>query len=262
MLIAAVQNQKQNETKNILGKSNISFKSYLGAEQYGSPKIRENLAYRVQLTPEKINEIMKNAKTTDEGLVAIFKVLAGESKHVDQGFMAFNFINRQYMTVANRRIQTLVDTYVKNENGKPVGTAKHLSSRVTGGKGRLEDHLKDLLTDFDDINTKYLEGGLNPIIIAYAKVSEYFQEGIDYVNIRKGSSPLRENLLENTKKIIEKYENPYERLFAKIEKQGNYLVNNSNNVLGSYLKLTKQSLKKIGKFAFKVARRFIMQGAG
>ncbi len=252
MLVTAIQRQKPN--KNMPEKSSISFKSYLGADQYGSPKLRESLTYRVQLTPEKIDAIMKNAQTTDEGLVTVYKELVGESKHVDQGFMAFNFINRQYMTVAKRRIQGLVDSYIKKEDGKPIGNTKHLSSRVTGGKGKLEDHLKNLLSDFDDINEKYVENGLKPLIIAYAKISQYFQEGIDYVNMRKSSSPLREKLLDNTKKMLEKYESPYEKIFTRLDKQGDSLVNNSNTVLESYSKLTGRSVQKIIKWVGRISR--------
>jgi len=237
--------------------SKVSFAGYLGAERYGSQENREALRYRLNLTPERINDIMRSAPSTDEGLLAVYRKLAEESKHVDQAFLGFNAINKQYMFVANEGIKRLFTDYVESARTRVIGSTKHLASRVTGGRGRLEESLKDIASDFDDINQTYLEQGLNPLVGSYCETNKYFQEGIEYVNMRKGDLNWREKLLEHTKKLLEKYEKPYENLVARLEKQGDLLVNNSNNVIEQYRGQTGKSVWKVAKWGRRIARIFI-----
>lgn len=235
--------------KNYIPHSQICFSGRLGADGYGVQEDRDALKYRLKLTPRRINDIMRDAKSIDEGLLDVFRELKQESRQVDKAFIGFKTINSHFWSVANSTIGHL------NEDIKK-GFVRHLASRAAGGKGNLESQLYDVGIDFDEIVQTHFNQGLATLANSYEATTQYFQEGIEYVNMRKGSSPWREKLLERTRELLEKHNKTGKNFEAALEKQVDLLVNRSTTVLENYSKRTGKSVIKVVKWAGKIARIF------
>lgn len=215
-------------------KYNVNFNGYLGVEKYGTEEIRRALEYKVKLTPIKMDFIMDSAKSTDEGLKLIYEEMNNESKNIDKAFKGFYFINKQRAVVADRRLSCIDDSFVGKTKPKVVKYTKNLATRITGGRTKLEKGVNELLEDYNGIGKKYIIEGLLPLLVDYAKINEYFQEGIEYVIMQKGNSPFREKLLENTRKMVDKYEEPTNKLIDKLDKQGDNIVARGEKIMDNY----------------------------
>lgn len=121
----------------------ISFHGYKGADNYGTPQNREALKYKVSITPQKIDEIIKNAKTTDEGLVNVYKAMASESKNVDEAIRGIDVILRHYLSTAKNRFAEISQKRPYGAKIPYIGVIPDLISKKRAV----------LLTEYKDIQT-------------------------------------------------------------------------------------------------------------
>lgn len=238
----------------------ISFSGCLGIENYGSQEDKDALKYRIQLTPEKIDDIMRTAKSTDDGLIAVHRALSTEAQHVTRAFLGFKAIKKQAFLFAKSRLEGLNEDYVKPGKTKVIGVVTHLGSRITGGAGRLNQDILYLLTDFENIVEVRFNNGLYDIANDYIKLSQYFQDGVSYVITRKGSTPLREKLLDFHKRRQEKYETSYNSIKNQIGQQSEAISKRAGITMRSYKSLTAIKSMKAIKWGTRIAR--IISGAG
>lgn len=264
--------------------SKTSFAGSTGADRYGTAEDREAINYKIKLTPRKIDHIMKNANTTDEGLIAVHKEMAEEAKHVGKAICGFKVINNEFTYFSKYHMKDLINTYISTPSAnsgkqnqansaleklfpglntskpKNKGSLSHLASRVSGGKDRLNESLDALLFDFDEITEKYFRQGVEPIIDDYIGLNKYFKEGIEYVNMRKGDTPFREKLLDYSNKMDLKCNEACDNIINSLNAQREQLNKTSNRLSEQYCKLTGASVKRIVKSALSIARKFASYG--
>lgn len=226
-------------------KSNISFTSYHGVDFYGTLELRDSLAYKVQLTPIKVDKIMKQAETTDEGLVKVYKALVEESTHINKAFSAFSLITQQYLFVAGNRIEDIAKAHPKGSRTPFVGIVAQGWSKLTGAfKDRITSYSENLIDDYNGIADTHFHKGINYMVEDYLKTSKYVQNGIKYVNTRMGHSSLRNELLDRLTKSHEKYFTLYSELGANLKKLGDDLSKATRKSLSNQNKKQNENLAK------------------
>jgi len=240
-------------------KSKITFKGYIGVDGYGTPEIKEALSYKIQLTPQKIDTIIENSKTTDEGILLAYNELSEESKHLNKAFNGFKFINTQYKTVAKEKLRQVIQE-------KPIGSNVPLVRQVTlpisvsigSFEKKLVNQINSILGDFHEIHDKYIHEGLCPMINDYLNVNKYMQEGIEYVNTIKGDSPVRTKVLENTVKYFEGYYNLYNHLDTGLDNQIEQLFDAGEGIVKNQV---GRQQKKVDKMAIRKLLIIILSGS-
>lgn len=227
--------------------SNISFEAYRGGDFYGTEDIRSSFNYKIKLNPEKINEIMKKAPSTDEGLVTVYKALVEESSHINDTFMGISVMNKQYLLMSKDRIGEIAKDYPKGSRTLFVGIAVQAWAKFTNGfMKRITGYTNDLIEDYNQIVDQYFNKGISPMIKDYVEVSQYAQDGIKYVNMRNGDSTLRNDLLEGIKNSQEIYTQRHKELGEGLTALGEHLSNATNKVLEEQ---AKRQNKRLGKKA-------------
>lgn len=231
----------------------ISFTAYRGAEFYGTPEVRNDLSYQIQLAPEKINTIMKNSKSTDEGLIAVYKELGEETKHVNKAFSSFDVIRDQYKIIANIRKRELSSSNPKFSKFPGMSIGSQSTSRLTGSfKNKIEKKSFDILEDCSCIIDKYFNNGIRSMLNDYIEINQYVLEGIEYVNMRQGKSNLRDNIHDKISRNQAKAAERYQSL-------GTSLDNLWDNLNHSYYKMMdKQDTKQSTRLVKKIGRKLVL----
>lgn len=231
--------------------SKLSFTGLLGADKYGSQEDKNQLKYKVQLTPNKIDEIMKEAKTTDEGLLNVYSVLKEDTKNINKAFSCFKAINTQYKIFNKLIMQQIANANPSCSKIPVVNQITLPISNMTGSfQNKITKHMESLLDDFDDINEVNINKGLVPMLNDYNDVSDYFKKGIEYVNFRNGESIFRTSLITNLNNTQEKFINGYHNVTQSLESQAEIFLENANKILERQAerlneRVEKMTIKKI-----------------
>jgi len=212
--------------------NNINFQAYRGADFYGVPENKDALNYKIKLTPQKIDEIIKNAPNTDEGIFNVYKELSKEGQQVKNAFSGFNVIFRQYMYVAKDRMEEIMNMNPKGSKIPVVGIVSKGAAKITGRfEKRIIKEVGNLNQDFDEIIHKYFHNGINKIITDYMNVNKYFYEGIEYINTIKGESDSRVKLSEYLKNNNSSCFKSYSNLYENLVKSANIINENSAKLI-------------------------------
>lgn len=268
MLIMPIQNQSN---QNLIKQSNylpskgilsinvhnnvsmdkVSFKGYRGVDWYGTPENRDDLAYKVKLTPSKIDTIMQGAKTTDEGLVDVYKALSEESNHINKAFMGMGVVTKQYLFVAKDRIAEIAKDKPRGSSIPIVSIIPQTLAKLTGSFiDRITGYTDNLIDDYNQIVEKYFHNSVNHMIEDYVTSSKYLQEGIKYVNMINGKTQLREDLLGSVTKSQGAYIGQYNELNKSLNDLGKTLSSTTDKVLEEQCK--RQNKRLIKKAVIKV----------
>lgn len=239
---------------------NVSFTSLLGANGYGAQEDRDALGYKLQLTPPKINNIMQEAKSTDEGLMAVHKMFLEETAHIKQAFLGFKAINQQYLFFSNQIMGEIMNSNPKGAKIPVVNQITLPISNFTGSfQKKIINDLTKLFEDHDEIAEKYVNKGLYPMVNDYSKISTYIQDGIEYVNMRQGNSPIRDKILENVANYQETYEDHYIKLKNAVENQVDRIQQKGFGILENQ---AERQGERVNKMAIKKLARWVMILAG
>ncbi len=268
MLVKPIQNQSEkysirqnnhfvdNSSSAIISHNNIlkdtvSFKGYRGVDWYGTQENRDNLAYRVKLTPSKIDTIIQGAKTTDEGLVDVYKALSEESSHINKAFMGMSVVTKQYLFVAKDRITEVAKDKPKGSNIPIISIIPQTLSKITGSFiDRITGYTDNLIDDYNQIVEKHFHNSVNHMIEDYVTSSRYFQEGIKYVNMVDGKTQLRVDLLEKVSQSQDAYVERYNELNKSLKDLGKTLSSTTDKVLEEQCK--RQNKRLVKKAVIKV----------
>lgn len=238
-------------------KSNVSFTSYRGLDFYGTPDTREALEYRGEFHPLQIDEIMKQAPSTDAGLVQVYKGLAEEAKHVDLAHRAIGVVAKQYALVAKDRIAEISIVNPKGSKIPLFSIIPQALSKVSGSfRDRLAGYALDLKGDFEEIVERYFNGSISLLTKEYLESNHHTQNGIKYVQMRQGDSPLRDNLLTrlaNDRNILVKR---YSQLHDGLNDYEKKLIEALTKTLA------RQNQRQNERLAKKAVRKILLLGMG
>jgi len=178
--------------------------------QYGSQDTRNTIRYKSTLTPDKINEIIINSKTTDEGLVEAYKQLNDDRLKLNSAVDSFfKVILRQYQFETRDDISNLMK---KNPSGSKIPVVgiinQYSQTKFTDSfQNELKEDIGGLKIFYKNLVTYYYKNGISPVADNYIKLNEYITDGIKYVNYIQGETKTRKILLErlenNKQKVIE-----------------------------------------------------------
>lgn len=239
--------KKSNDLKAL----NLSFKGYRGSDWYGLQENKDTINYKIQLTPKKIDTIMKQAKTTDDGLFIVYKTLSHEAKPISNAFKSFNVICKQYMAVTERRLQDISKMNPKGSKVPVVSIIPQATSMLSGSfQKKLEKEINDLFQDFHGIVDKCFNKRINQMITDYLNLNIYVKEGIQYVTMLQGESPLRNTLLEKVTNNRDSCINGYTKLGNNLKTLEKKLSSTFSLILEKQIE--KQSFRLLKKTAIKL----------
>lgn len=169
---------------------------------YGTPKLRAELNYKPKLTKEKINEIIENASTTDEGLVQAYKELKTEEKQIYLAMSALTPVIEHFNIMIKDDISRIVNSNPSGSKIPIVGIFKQYNDTVftDNFRSKNEAQLKELSDEYADIVRNYYSGNITNMVNNYEELNTYLTQGVEYVNYVKGSNKTRNKILNNLEK--------------------------------------------------------------
>lgn len=175
-----------------------SFTGNFSYKNYGTDYERNHLNYKIQLTANKINEIIYNSKTTDEGLIVVYNMLKKEERHIYDAMGSLNVIFKQYNTITKEDLYNLVK---KNPTGSKVpiiSLFRQLEDTVFTDNFRNEllTDIEKLRVNYNEIVDNYYTDKIKNMVIDYIALNDYLTEGIKYTNYVQGITPTRVKILE------------------------------------------------------------------
>ncbi len=229
----------ENRVKNTY---NPSFTQYYGAEFYGTDRERDALKYRVQLTPEKVDNIFKNASSTDEGISRTIVEMNKEMKGLTDAFSGIDVINSHYRIISMQRFKEIAKERPHGSSIPYVGVAFDYLAKLTGGfLRRVGGYTDDIIEDYNQITKIYFEDSINSMVKDYRTVDDYFRNGIEFVSMRRGGSEtidqVSEALLERRKFV----DTTYESLGAGLKGIGEVLEQRAAEIIKAHNK--KQNIR-------------------
>lgn len=236
------------KTQNI---KQISFKRYLGPDIYGTQADRDVMKYKIGLTPQKIDTVIKNAKTTDDGMVEAYKLLMKENEHVNKAFRGMDVITKHYLFVYKDRVNEIKKVRPKGAKIPWVGIVPEYIAKVTDGFiNRIGGYCNDLIEDFNAVVNQNFHKGLNTIVTDYVKNEKHLREGIEYVNEVKGDSPVRNYVKESLKKQSGNLKDSYGKLELQLNNLAKTLEGMSTQIIkghkrGQNIRLSIKAVIKI-----------------
>lgn len=199
-------------------KSRLTFTSLHGATWYGTQEDRDALAYRIQLTPQKINQNMKTAKNYSQGLVTNYLYLLNEAKRLNKAIGSVVGINKQYQGVVKDRATELAKMNPPGSKIPGVGIGVQIAAVLSGDFiDEIETGIKDLIGDYEEIKKLYLTKGLKPIVDGYLESSNHLLALTRSFKSLMVKHKLKQKLKVNIEKSQAGYRDYYTRVAAGME---------------------------------------------
>jgi hypothetical protein len=236
---------------------NISFLGHKDASWYGTPENQKALSYKIQLTPKKVNNIMRKAKDTDEGMVSVCNELSHEYNQVNKAFRSMGVITQHYMHIVKTRSEEITKMNPKGSRVPIVGIIAQWGSEIFGTfRQKIQKQVVNIAEDFDNIVAKHFEQSMNSMVDDYVKINTYVKEGIEFVEMRQGKSTVTEQLLQKVNRHKESCTKNYEALSNGLDNLSKRL----NDVFGNLIE--KQESKQTKRLFFKTVRKLFTLGMG
>lgn len=233
-----------------------SFTGDFSYKNYGTDYERNHLNYKIQLTADKINEIIYNSKTTDEGIVTVYNMLKKEENHIYDAINSLNVIFKQYKAITKEDINALVR---KNPSGSKIPVIaifRQLEDTVITDNFRNEliNDIEKLRDNYNEIVDNYYSDKIKNMVIDYIALNDYVTEGIKYTNYIQGTTPTR-------MKVLERLENNKQKCLAKNQKcQTNINIRSEKyeNLYNKILQIQDKKQKK--RTCKKIVMKFVTLG--
>lgn len=220
-----------------------NFSGYKGIETYGTERNQKAMEYKISLTPEKIDEIMRTASTTDEGLLKVYKLLSAENNNVSEAFRGMSVIVKHYLTIANKRKEEILEKRPYGSKIPLIGLIPDYFSKRTGGfVTRIQGYTNDLIDDLNEIIKIRFHKQLNKMVTDYKLINDHFTQGIEYINDVKGENSLRQTILKATQIKVDNNKNKYNNLFKNLTSLSETLTKMGNEII---LKQNKNQNRRI-----------------
>lgn len=160
-------------------KSEVTFTGLHGAGWYGTQDDRNALSYKVQLTPEQIEENIRKARTRQAGISLSYSQLSEEAKRVGQAFKSMISIKNEFGRVASGHFKEMASISPEGSKIPIIGLLPQLASTLSGSfADRLNSYHTDLDGDFTEIIRRYWNNGINPICSDYWSASNSMLENL------------------------------------------------------------------------------------
>ena len=234
-----------------------NFSGYKGIETYGTEKNQKAMEYKILLTTQKIDEIMRSAKSTDEGLLQCYKLLSTEHNNISEAFRGMNVIIKHYLTVANKRKEEIIEKRPYGSKIPLIGLIPDYISQKTGGfANRIQGYTNDLVDDFNDIITVRFHQQLNKMVTDYKSLNDHFTKGIEYINDIKGESDLRQKIYQAAQIKSENNKIKYNSLYKNLTSLRETLTKMGEEII------LKQNKNQNTRIMIKSAIKLITAGLG
>lgn len=232
--------------------SNISFKGYKGADNYGTVENREALKYRVKITPQQIDEMVQKAKTTDEGIVRVYNLVNSETKNINEAMRSLDVIVKHYLSTAKHRFEEIGQKRPYGSKIPIFGIIPDAVSKKTGGFiNRIQGYTNDLIDDFSKIIDDYFHSSINEMITKYRVADNHLRDGIEFVDTIQGESQNRKIVKESLSNKRKSIDSRYNRLENNLRDLNKTVTDIANNVLKRQAK--KQNTRITIKALIKIA---------
>lgn len=247
-------------TNNLTTKPNIynqNFSGYKGIETYGTEQNQKAMEYKISLTSAKIDEIMRSAKSTDEGLAKVYKLLSSENNNISEAFRGMNVIVKHYLIIANKRKEEILEKRPYGSKIPLIGLIPDYISQKTGGfANRIQGYTNDLIDDFNDIIAVRFHQQLNKMVTDYKAINDHFTKGIEYINEINGENELRQKMYQAAQIKAENNKIKYNSLFKNLTSLRETLTKMGEEII------LKQNKNQNTRITIKSAIKLITAGLG
>lgn len=213
---------------------------------YGTKDIRENLTYKVNLTPQKIDTIIQTAPTTEIGIKTAYTQLKEEQNKITKSMSSLSVIRKQYNEKFSQEISRLYNRNPKGSKTPVVGVIPQYIGTATGMfKDSLIEETKKLTELYNSICKNYYENGINKQVEDYIALNKYLSDGIEYVNYIEGKNPKYEKMLEKLKQSSTKLTQTNTQIRnSLISTMGKYEIEYDKMLKYQDAKQTKRTVRK------------------
>lgn len=214
---------------------------------YATPEIRESLNYKIKLKEKDIDNIIKNATTTDEGLTAAYNALKTEEQHIKEAMNGLSVVVKHFTIDAKIKMREIVNSNPSGSKIPIIGTLKQYNDTVLTDifKAQLECNIYEIRSTKNDIKDTYYNKQICTMVNDYCKLNDYLSEGIKYVSYIDKSTPTREKMLQN----LETCKDNIIKRNTKLKTSLNNLSKNYESCFNKIMKMQKekQSYRTIKK---------------
>ena len=188
---------------------------------YGTPALRQDLNYKIQLSKEQIDDVICSAQSIDKGVYEAYKLLNQEESSIYRAMSSLSPVLRHFDIVIKDDIQKIVK---KNPSGSKIpiiGYFVQLAKTQFSDEymQEIESEAKSIANQYEDIITHYYLNNIKKNIEKYNELNEYLSEGIKYVNYVNGNSSNRDKILLNLEQRRLKCSQRHRKYVGSINKQ-------------------------------------------
>lgn len=188
---------------------------------YGTPKLREDLNYKTQLTKEKIDKIISNAKNTDEGIIEAYKELSKEEVKIYTAMNALGPVLEHFDFVIKDDINKIAKKNPSLSKLPVIGLISQLIETKFSDDfiKEVESEARNIANQYEDIITHYYSNGIKINAAKYNELNKYLYDGVKYINYVKGENATRNKVIEKLSERNEKFNNRHRKYINSINKQ-------------------------------------------
>lgn len=172
---------------------------------YAKPEDKSALAYKIQLTPEIIEENMKSNWNHEKGILESYSLLDEEAGHVKQAFNSFLNIRNAYKADFASSIEKFVKVDPVGSSVLGLGAIAQFLSMASGNFwNKLDCMLSrgDIEDNSSSIKYRYWDDGVVKICDNYLKSSNFILQTVEKYHIgKKRASQLRSSIELGNKQI-------------------------------------------------------------
>ena len=235
----------------------VSFCGY-GIKHYGTEEIRKEMNYNVQLTPDKVDEIMSVSNSTPEGLTETYKLLKNEHEQIKKSLRNFTVIIKHYNFVLKQELCKIMGMNPQGSKWPVIGIFVQLSNKIfpEDFNKELTDAMENISADYNLLTDKYYSGTMKKQIKDYSDVMNYVINGIKYVNYFDYPDKTRNRILLNLEAMYKNDITKYNNMGVKLNDMAKKYQNALNSVLN------KQSEKQTDRLIKKSIWKLVTLGLG
>lgn len=205
--------------------NSISFKAFKGGDWYGTEEDKKALTYKIQLTPKKIAETIRNAKSLNEGISTNYKTFLDDTKNFKQAIVSFQNIRVQYNKVLKEQCKEILKKNPEYSTIPFVGVISQTYNVISGkfNKEILND-IKDICEDFAQIGNKHIVN-LDKMFTDYLESGKALREAIKATIDYTGVSDNKINLHNSINEIQNNYQSFYLNVRTSLDGFKEKLIN-------------------------------------
>ena len=224
-----------------------SFKGIFPYNTYGTPELRDKVEAKINLTKDDIDAIIKNAPSTDEGIVRAYKQLKNEEQKIYKAINSLFLILKHYSISSKEDISELYSANPKGSKIPVIGTVFQYTDTVFSDdfKNQLLTKMLKITAPYEQIIDNYYRNGIKNLAEKYGELNKYLSDGVKYVSYVDGKNQIRQKVLDCLNNCYNRSKEKDKNCAEKINKISSKYENTFNYIMEyQEAKQTKRTIRK------------------